>query len=71
MRRREFISLLGGTALAWPLTARAQEPALPAVGWLNSGASRGREHLLTAFRRGLSETSAWKCRRLYSPAPTR
>src|ERR1043166_12547 len=55
MRRREFITLLGGAA-AWPVALRAQQPAMPMVGWLNSGASAGREHLLTAFRRGMGET---------------
>src|SRR5689334_13367572 len=55
MRRREFIAFLGSAA-AWPLAARAQQPAMPMVGWLNSGASAGREHLLTAFRRGMGET---------------
>src|SRR5712671_5239016 len=56
MKRREFITLLSGAAAACPFPARAQQPALPMVGWLNSGASAGREHLLTAFRRGMSES---------------
>src|SRR5258707_3531282 len=53
--RREFITLLGGAA-AWPVGAHAQQTAAPVVGWLNSGVSGGREHLVTAFRRGMSET---------------
>ena len=55
MKRREFITLLGGAA-AWPVGAHAQQTPAPVVGWLNSGVSGGREHLVTAFRRGMSET---------------
>jgi putative tryptophan/tyrosine transport system substrate-binding protein len=54
MRRREFVSLLGGAAAAWPLAARAQR-AVPIVGFLRSTAAAGSEPLVGAFRLGLHE----------------
>ena len=55
MRRRAFITLLGGAA-AWPLTARAQQPATPVIGLLSGSTPIGRAHLLTAFLRGVRES---------------
>jgi putative tryptophan/tyrosine transport system substrate-binding protein len=54
MRRREIIVLLGATA-AWPLTARAQQPALPLVAFINSGTADAQTTRLAAFRKGMSE----------------
>jgi putative tryptophan/tyrosine transport system substrate-binding protein len=62
VRRRDFITLLGGAAVAWPLAALAQQPAMPVIGLLSSLAPGDQIHIMAAFNRGLNEAGYFEGR---------
>jgi len=55
MNRREFIALIGGATITWPMVARAQQP-MPVIGFLNAGSSEPYGHIVAAFQKGLADT---------------
>jgi putative tryptophan/tyrosine transport system substrate-binding protein len=70
MKRREFMVVIGGAAVSWPLTALAQQQALPVVGFLSGASARGYARNAEAFRQGLSETGYVEGRNVFTVSRT-
>src|SRR5215475_1696942 len=62
LRRREFITLLGGTAVGWPLVASAQQPAMPVIGYLSGATLKTMHDYVAAFHRGLADAGFFEGR---------
>ena len=70
MRRREFIATFGGAALAWPLVAHAQQPAMPVIGFLRSTSLAFSVHMVAAFRQGLTAAGFNEGQNVATATPT-
>jgi putative ABC transport system substrate-binding protein len=56
MQRRDFIKVIAGSVVAWPLAARAQQPTMPVIGFMNAASAQSYTRHLSAFLKGLAET---------------
>jgi putative ABC transport system substrate-binding protein len=66
VKRREFITLLGGAATAWPVAARGQQSAMPVIGLIDAASAADRTDVMAAFREGLADAGTSKGRTLRS-----
>jgi hypothetical protein len=69
MRRREFITLVGGSAVAWPLGAHVEQPAIPVIGYLDSRSPAAVENRLRGFHQGLKEAGYIEGENVNNPVP--